>query len=67
MTTKKSNDFDPTFKEVWDNLSKIDCSEHAEQKMGLTYLSWAWAWGILMEHYPYATFEFAHLFTKFGH
>ena len=59
MTTKKSNDFDPTFEEVWSKLSKIDCSEHAEQKMGLTYLSWAWAWGILMEHYPYATFEFA--------
>jgi hypothetical protein len=47
-----------TYKSVWDKLSKIDCSEQVEKKMNLTYLSWAWAWGILMEHYPEATYEF---------
>ncbi len=45
-------------KEIWQTLSKIDCSEHIEKKNGLSYLSWAWAWGVLMEHYPEATFDF---------
>lgn len=39
----------------WEVLSKIDCSEHTEEKNGLTYLSWAWAWGMLKEHYPMAS------------
>lgn len=37
---------------VWETLSKIDVSEHIEKKGNLSYLSWAWAWGTLMEHYP---------------
>lgn len=37
-------------------LSAIDCSKHVETKNGLSYLSWAWAWGILKEHYPDATY-----------
>jgi hypothetical protein len=49
MTTKKTT--------VWGALSKIDCSEHTEKKGNLTYLSWAWAWGILKENYPDASFE----------
>jgi len=48
-----------TYKNIWDTLSSVDCNEHTEKKGGLTYLSWAWAWGILMEYYPSATFEFA--------
>ena len=47
-----------TSKSVWENLSKIDVSEHTEEKGGLTYLSWAWAWGVLKENYPEATFDF---------
>lgn len=43
-------------KSVWQTLSAIDCSEHTEEKNGLTYLSWAWAWGILKTVYPDATF-----------
>ena len=35
-----------TYKDVWDTLSKIDCSDHIEKKMNLSYLSWAWAWGM---------------------
>ena len=37
-------------------LSKIDCSEHTEQKNGLTYLSWAWAWHICKKHFPDAIY-----------
>ena len=47
-----------TYKEVWDNLSKIDCSDKIEKKMNLSYLSWAWAWGVLQEHYPQAQYLF---------
>tara|TARA_R110000751_G_scaffold14819_7_gene47906 strand:- start:1273 stop:2115 length:843 start_codon:yes stop_codon:yes gene_type:complete len=42
---------------AWSVLSKIDVSEHVEKKNNLTYLSWAWAWGILKDKYPQATFE----------
>ena len=49
---------DYTFKEVWDTLSKVDVNEHTDEKQGLTYLSWAWAWGIMMKHYPEFEFSF---------
>jgi hypothetical protein len=55
MTASKSKH---TYASVWQTLSAIDCSDKAEKKNGLTYLSWAWAWGILMEHYPEATYQF---------
>jgi len=55
MTAPKSQH---TYASVWKTLSAIDCSDKAEKKNGLTYLSWAWAWGILMEHYPEATYQF---------
>jgi len=42
---------------AWSVLSKIDVSEHVEKKNNLTYLSWAWAWAMLKDKYPYATFE----------
>lgn len=47
-----------TYAEIWKKLSAIDCSNHTEKKGNLTYLSWVWAWGIMMEHYPDATFSF---------
>jgi hypothetical protein len=47
-----------TYQEIWKTLSKVDVSKHVEKKNGLTYLSWAWAWGVLMEHYPSASYEF---------
>ena len=43
--------------EVWKTLSGIDCSKHVKDKGGFTYLSWVWAWGILMENYPESTIE----------
>ncbi len=48
----------PTMASIWKVLSKIDCSDQVKEKNGCSYLSWAWAWGILMEHYPQATFDF---------
>ena len=47
-----------TYAEIWKTLSTIDVSDKVEKKQGLAYLSWAWAWGVLMEHYPQATYEF---------
>lgn len=44
-------------KSVWETLSRIDVSNHTEDKNGFTYLSWAWAWSTLKDHYPNATFE----------
>lgn len=43
---------------IWDKLSKIDVSAKVEKKGRLNFLSWAWAWGTLMEHYPSATYAF---------
>lgn len=48
----------PFAKEVWDTLSKIDCSAFIEKKMNLSYLSWAWAWSELMKHYPCSYYKF---------
>ena len=36
----------------FETLSKIDVSDHVEQKMGLSYLSWAWCWQTLKTIYP---------------
>lgn len=49
MTAKKQN--------VWQTLSAIDVSKHIEKKGNLSYLSWAWAWGALMDHYPDSDYE----------
>jgi len=47
-----------TYKEVWQKLSSVDCSKFTDSKMGLTYLPWAWAWGILVSHYAHADYSF---------
>lgn len=44
--------------EIWKTLSTINCNGQIEKKNGLSYLSWAWAWGILMEKYPESTYHF---------
>ena len=46
-----------TQKSVFDVLSAINCNEHTEKKNGLTYLSWAWAWGIVKKQYSSANYE----------
>jgi hypothetical protein len=46
-----------TEKSPWETLSRIDVTDKIEKKNGLSYLSWAWAWGVLKEHYPHAWFR----------
>jgi len=45
------------------DLLKINVNEHTEQKNGLTYLSWAWAWAEVLKVDPLATWE-AHEFMR---
>ena len=47
-----------TFASVWATLSQVDVSDRIEKKQNLSFLSWAWAWGTLMEHYPQAEYTF---------
>lgn len=46
---------------AWDLLSKINANDKIETKgsgkFALKYLSWAWAWGILMENFPESGYE----------
>jgi hypothetical protein len=44
-------------KSTWQVLSAIDCNKFTEKKNGLTYLSWAHAWGVLKENYPDANYK----------
>ena len=37
-------------------LNSVDVSGRTEQKNGLAYLSWAWAWGELKKRHPTASF-----------
>jgi hypothetical protein len=43
-------------KSVWEVLSKINVNDKVEKKNNLTYLSWAWAWSVLKENFPNATY-----------
>lgn len=46
---------------AWDLLSAINVNDKTETKgtgkYALTYLSWAWAWGVLMEYFPESAYE----------
>lgn len=44
-------------KNYFEELYKIDVSEHTEKKNGLTYLSWAWAWAELKKRFPDALYK----------
>ena len=44
---------------VWKTLSSINVNDHTKQKGDLTYLSWAWAWSTLMEHYPDSSYTYS--------
>jgi hypothetical protein len=47
-----------TFASIWATLSQVDVSDRIEKKQNLSFLSWAWAWGTLMEHYPESEYSF---------
>ena len=38
-------------------LNNIDCSKKIEQKNGLSYLSWAWAWAEIKKIHPQANYK----------
>jgi hypothetical protein len=60
MTKKETEKTDTTNTtdrmSIWDRLAKIDVSDHVEEKGGFTYLSWAWAWMVVKQNYPDASF-----------
>lgn len=37
-------------------LNNINVNDKTEKKNGLTYLSWAWAWGEVKKLFPDATY-----------
>ena len=41
-------------KSVFNTLSEVAINEKVEQKGKIKYLSWAWAWSLLKQHYPTA-------------
>lgn len=43
--------------EVFKELYEIDVNSKTENKNGLSYLSWAWAWAEVKKRYPDATYE----------
>lgn len=47
-------------KSVFETLNQVDCKEHIEQKNGLSYLSWAWAWAELKKRYPASFYTIYH-------
>ena len=38
-------------------LNNINVNEHTEEKQGLTYLSWSWAWAEVLKRYPEAQYH----------
>ena len=41
---------------VFQTLTALNCNEHTEKKGNLTYLSWAWAWKMVKDHFPSAQY-----------
>lgn len=41
----------------FETLNKINVSDKTEKKNGLTYLSWAWAWGEIKKLFPDTTYK----------
>lgn len=44
----------------------LNVNEHTEEKNGLTYLSWAWAWQKVLENCPDASYEIKQFADKDG-
>ena len=44
-------------KNWFSELMAVDVSSHIEKKNGLSYLSWAWAWGELAKRYPLSYYK----------
>jgi len=46
------------FKQIWESLRAVDVSGYTEEKIGLTYLSWARAWMLTVDNFADAQYEF---------
>lgn len=57
MTTNKS---------IFETLNAINVQDRVEQKNGLSYLSWAWAWAEVKKHYPNAQYTIYERDTEYG-
>lgn len=44
------------FENIFKKLNSINVNDKTEKKNGLTYLSWAWAWGEVKKLYPEANY-----------
>lgn len=42
---------------VFEKLNNINVNDHTEDKNGLTYLSWVWAWAEVKKNYPSAEYN----------
>lgn len=51
---------------IFETLNAINVNDKTEKKNGLTYLSWAWAWGEVKKLYPEATFTIYERMTDYG-
>lgn len=51
-------------KSTFEILSAINCNDKTEKKNGLTYLSWAWAWGIAKKNFPDANYRVVNYDSK---
>jgi hypothetical protein len=41
---------------IWETLAAVNINNHVKSKQGLSYLSWAYAWGAVKEKYPEAKY-----------
>jgi len=51
---------------IFEALNKINVNDKTEKKNGLTYLSWAWAWGEVKKICPDAQYTIYERDTEFG-
>ena len=53
-------------KSVFETLNAINVNDKTEKKNGLTYLSWAWAWGEVKKKYPDTNYTIYERVTDYG-
>ena len=53
-------------KSVFETLNAINVNDKTEEKNGLTYLSWAWAWGEVKKKYPDTNYIIYERDTDYG-
>lgn len=53
-------------KSVFETLNAINVQDHVEQKNGLSYLAWAWAWAEVKKCYPLAQYTIYERDTEWG-